>query len=385
MGDKEKVTPASGNMGKQKVGAKKEGMGQKIDYSKYYAFKQTDRPEVKKSLIDMLNICEDVRKKLNSELSNKNSLTVDVNNEIQGKLSDLEMLMLERMTNFIEIDNSLVHITKENELLRNQINYFENKQSEIPMRVKMEEVEMLTRKKIEEKKNTFSIIVESSNDKEIDVKRILRDEVKNTNAKFRIDDIVVTKDKKVILRSEEKKNLDTFGVWFNKCKKLKKNLKISEPLKRMERLILLGVSLDTEEDVIYEDLKIYVTSEEPQIKLIKSIKRTDSLVNWIIDVDAQTKEDLLKAQRVCIEFFRIRVVEYIRIIRCYKCQDFGHISTRCNRKEQCGKCGEEHDTRTCTNEIERCVNCKERNDHRADSFQCPSFVKYKKDKIAKRL
>ena len=49
----------------------------------------------------------------------------------------------------------------------------------------------------------------------------------------------------------------------------------------------------------------------------------------------------------------------IQMIRCFKCQKFGHISAKCQSAEKCGHCSENHLFRDCPNKNQesKCANC----------------------------
>ena len=53
----------------------------------------------------------------------------------------------------------------------------------------------------------------------------------------------------------------------------------------------------------------------------------------------------------------------IQIIRCFKCQKFGHISTKYQSGEKCGHCSEDHLFRDCPNKNQesKCANCTQIN------------------------
>ena len=67
-----------------------------------------------------------------------------------------------------------------------------------------------------------------------------------------------------------------------------------------------------------------------------------------------------------------------RIIRCYNCQKFGHVQTRCTRTKRCVKCGEEGhshqengEAKCINNEVVKCSNCGEK--HQANSYICTKY------------
>lgn len=69
-------------------------------------------------------------------------------------------------------------------------------------------------------------------------------------------------------------------------------------------------------------------------------------------------------------------------LRCFKCQKFGHGSSRCQSlKEICGKCSLDHETKDCTVAVPKCVNCLQ--PHASFSRDCPKF-KLEKEIVAYR-
>lgn len=58
-------------------------------------------------------------------------------------------------------------------------------------------------------------------------------------------------------------------------------------------------------------------------------------------------------------FVRYRVREYMtKPIRCFKCQEFGHVANVCKRKMRCVRCGGEHEYGKCGKGMRvKCCNC----------------------------
>ena len=69
------------------------------------------------------------------------------------------------------------------------------------------------------------------------------------------------------------------------------------------------------------------------------------------------------------------VQQSIRIIRCYKCQKFSHISSNYHSRESCKHCAEEHSVAKCTNKDKpaKCSNCK--GNHEADDTNFLTYIK----------
>jgi hypothetical protein len=60
-----------------------------------------------------------------------------------------------------------------------------------------------------------------------------------------------------------------------------------------------------------------------------------------------------------------------KVVRCFKCQSFGHISHNCKQAAVCVNCGEHHETANACTVSSKCANCA--GNHTADSSKCPAF------------
>ena len=71
---------------------------------------------------------------------------------------------------------------------------------------------------------------------------------------------------------------------------------------------------------------------------------------------------------------KIKVVSYRTKrnipVRCYRCQEYGHVASRCENEERCEKCSESHKGR-CEGKV-KCHNCK--GNHGAGARDCPVYV-----------
>ena len=76
---------------------------------------------------------------------------------------------------------------------------------------------------------------------------------------------------------------------------------------------------------------------------------------------------------VCIagKIYKCTPKRKCKIIRCYKCQQFGHIAKTCVNTSACAFCAQNHDSGACVSTAYMCVNCG--GGHSAHSNQCPVF------------
>lgn len=62
---------------------------------------------------------------------------------------------------------------------------------------------------------------------------------------------------------------------------------------------------------------------------------------------------------ICLGYEMFEVKPYVPpVLRCYKCQGYGHISSSCRGKQRCPRCAGEHEFEQCRNlDRPKCVNC----------------------------
>lgn len=357
---------------------------QKVDYSKYYAFRQMERRDLRETLKELMTQVEEIREIMSSSVGTQR-FKIEANRICQKKLANIEMLFLENMGKYIELDNTVNAIQEDNKELRKEIKELRSRRDQ-KIGDKVVDIKLgRTQSRDIEKKDFYSVVLQGKTEEEIDIRGILRQELKTDKKHLKVEDIILTKNKKIILRSGNRDEMNEVVKWIESKENMSDKLHVGKPSRKKERILIMGIHQETDEKMIEEEILKNISVTEPSIEVVKPIRRRDELTNWIVDVDTDSKNELLKKGRICIDLMRTRVVEFIRIIRCFRCQRFGHVASRCRNDTRCGKCGEGHDKKDCTSEIEKCVNCEVNNEHCSDSFNCPSFVKYKREKLSKRL
>lgn len=100
--------------------------------------------------------------------------------------------------------------------------------------------------------------------------------------------------------------------------------------------------------------------------------------SWVIEVNGNILAECMRRERLYIGWESVRLKEYVDIVRCFKCQGYGHIGKVCRENKQiCGMCAGEHRMEQCSGENEvRCHNCSKegrRSDHPATYAKCEVY------------
>ena len=110
-------------------------------------------------------------------------------------------------------------------------------------------------------------------------------------------------------------------------------------------------------------------------------KKRDSTKLGTVKIVLKSENDPGKAlhQGLFIDSIYFKTIPFVQngrqIIRCFKCQKFGHISAKCQSGEKCGHCSENQLFRDCPNKNQenKCANCNL--NHPSNYIQCDVYIK----------
>lgn len=103
-------------------------------------------------------------------------------------------------------------------------------------------------------------------------------------------------------------------------------------------------------------------------------------MNIILACDLPVQNIFIKKGKCVFGLNSCNIFEYVDVLRCNKCQRFGHFIRECTFTEVCRKCHKQHATNTCTEEVlNKCSNCISENKkgaqynsrHRTSDERCP--------------
>jgi hypothetical protein len=103
----------------------------------------------------------------------------------------------------------------------------------------------------------------------------------------------------------------------------------------------------------------------------------------------EERDRLVSKGNIAIGFEIHRVSAYDRpkIIQCYKCQGFGHVSRTCNKSSKCLHCAGDHRSIDCNQkEVSskiKCVNCTGK--HKSNSTTCPKYKEKTRSNVGRSI
>ena len=147
--------------------------------------------------------------------------------------------------------------------------------------------------------------------------------------------------------------------------------------------IVKHVYLDAPED----EIKTSIMDKYP-VSNVEFFKRNGNFTGTM-KVTFNTRKDLMDVISDRIKVFEQRYLleefkPMPRVIKCNRCQVFGHIARRCRSETSlCGKCGTKgHESDKCLSTLKKCVHCK-KDGHITGDKSC-EVMKQKLDEIKQR-
>ncbi|XP_070170847.1 uncharacterized protein [Polyergus mexicanus] len=165
---------------------------------------------------------------------------------------------------------------------------------------------------------------------------------------------------------------------------------VQAPKKRKPKVKIFNIDNEDCEDerIFWEKVEEQNGIQKNTIdgKIIRKVTKANFKKTVVIaEVNIATREKLLQMEKLKIGWNICKVIDYIGIIRCYKCCGFYHFAKDCTKKEVCGNCADQHATKDCKSNLMKCVNCEDKaknfkiknlkSDHSAYDSSCPCLKK----------
>lgn len=148
--------------------------------------------------------------------------------------------------------------------------------------------------------------------------------------------------------------------------KMGPEFRVSQPKKILPQLIISNVEKEYEEENLNEEIRSTNAGfdEQDRVKIVysRSFKRGDKTKwNLILQAPPRTFDKLINSY-INVNFRAHYVKEYVTVMRCFNCQQYGHKGSTCCSSTVCSRCSGPHKTSECQKKTQfSCINCMEHN------------------------
>lgn len=250
-----------------------------------------------------------------------------------------------------------------------------------------------TEKKTNEKRQNQQIILVKPEKEEEDkrtndeIKAHLLETINDIKHKIRIKGIRQMRKKGLIIEVDRKEDVEL----LKEANLGQNKLKVEEPRKTDPALIIFDVEMEYKEDEIRKDLigkNLGYLNEtekkelEGQINFKHKFRTKENRANWIVQMPAKFLITLVNKGKIFMQWRTHRVSNYVNVVRCFKCQAYGHMAKSCSSaNSHCETCGStDHLKLECDKKDKpKCINCcrSKRKEmwHNVRSKDCPEYKK----------
>lgn len=164
-------------------------------------------------------------------------------------------------------------------------------------------------------------------------------------------------------------------------------IRLPKERKSSDKMLIIGVlNSQINDDREKWEQEICEQNGIGKINIIhKKVNYYKTTVNLIIEVDKETMAMLHTEGKIKMGWQMCKIVEYLQIMRCYNCNEYGHIALHCKGETACGYCAGHHSYNECVGDFAECVNCIRANERYKMRYNTRHEVNDKKCECYKRI
>lgn len=233
------------------------------------------------------------------------------------------------------------------------------------------------------------MFVRSADDKlDIDkVKEVIKSSIRPSQLGVNVRRVIKTA-RGVMIEAEGQDQLDK----IKGCGQLAgQGLVFDKPTRKSPRVMIYDVEVPTNMDELIEDIYcqnlsgsgMELETFKKESKVVHTYKKKDpkdTRATLVLECSPEVRNIVRTRDRLYIGWQSCRVKDYNPVVRCYKCQQYGHVAKYCRNKSVCSHCAENHDIKECKNKNRpaKCSNCimaKRAADHQLNDSKCPEYIR----------
>lgn len=194
----------------------------------------------------------------------------------------------------------------------------------------------------------------------------------------------------VLVLLEKPAGIESLRSLIQAKPELKNKIKVAEANQKTRKIVVYGLPSEWTNEVLHGEIgKKNPWFTEADFELSTKIKSKDGrTTHWVFNCTPEAHQRALEAKAIKGAWERYRISAFHTVLRCYRCQEFGHMAIRCTKEQSCHKCAKQCTKETCTvlkgESKPRCINCQRYNgankasvpmDHAATDAKCPQYLK----------
>lgn len=126
------------------------------------------------------------------------------------------------------------------------------------------------------------------------------------------------------------------------------------------RLVGMSTNISPEDlrsHLLMGNRSVFADDSECKVLKVLPTKRDPDVYQAIVRVDKSVYDRAIIAGKLFVAYDSCTVYDAVDLYRCFKCNEFGHSSQKCNNSLSCPVCGENHEVSKCKSKTKKCTNC----------------------------